>query len=91
MFVEILPCVWLNAVDATPSSRRTVLVGIVGLLGAALVANPLRYRSRGIAAVALASPHNGLVNGPCWRVCRPVGVELGIIACGVGKWVVGVN
>ena len=63
--------------------RRTVLVGVVGLLGARLVARLLGRRPWGIAAIALANPRGGLVNCPRRGVSRPVGVELGVVACGV--------
>jgi len=59
---------------------ESVLVCVVGLLGAVLVTQPLRDGPWGIGAVALAMPHDGLLNCPCWRVGRPVRVELGIIA-----------
>lgn len=63
--------------------RRTVLVGVVGLLGTVLVAHPLGHGLRGIGSLALAVPHDGLLNCPRRWVSRPVGVELGVIACGV--------
>lgn len=65
-------------------SRRTVVVGVVALLGAALVALALGGRSGlDVGAVALAVPGSGLVDGLCWWLSGPVGVELRVVACGV--------
>jgi hypothetical protein len=63
--------------------RRTVLVGVVGLLGTVVVALPLGRGLRGVVTLALAMPHHGLLNCLCRWVGRPVGVELGVIACRV--------
>lgn len=46
---------------------------------------PLRKSSRGVTAVALASPVNRLVNGLGRRVSWPRGVELRVVACGKGE------
>jgi hypothetical protein len=65
-------------------SRRTVVVGVVALLGAALVALTLGGRSGlDVGTVALAVPGSGLVDSLCWWLSRPVGVELRVVACGV--------
>jgi hypothetical protein len=65
-------------------SRRTVVVGVVALLGAALVALALSGRSSlDVGTVALAVPGSGLVDGLCWWLSGPVGVELRVVACGV--------
>ena len=66
-----------------PCIPRTVVVGVVGLLGTVLVAHPLGHGLGGIGSLALAVPHDGLLNCPRRWVSRPVGVELGVIACGV--------
>jgi hypothetical protein len=47
------------------------------------VAQPLGHRLGGVGSLALAMPHNGLLNCPRRWVSRPVGVELWVIACGV--------
>lgn len=80
----MLNCFHLLLGMVEPQSSRTTLVA-GALLGAALVVQPLRDRSRSIATLALAGPVDGLVDGLCWGVGWPVGVELGIIACGVGE------
>jgi len=59
---------------------ESVLVGAVGLLGPGLVAVPLGDGLGGVGSIALAMPHNGLLNCPRWWVGRPVGVELRVIA-----------
>lgn len=59
---------------------ESVLVGVVGLLGTVLVALPLGDGLGEVGSIALAMPHDGLVNCPCWRVGRPVGVELRVVA-----------
>jgi hypothetical protein len=63
--------------------RHTVVVGVVGLLGPGLGALPLGHGLGGIVTLALAMPHDGLLNCPRRWVSRPVGVELRVIACGV--------
>lgn len=65
-------------------ARRTVVVGVVALLGAALVALALNGGSGlDVGAVALAVPGGRLVDGLCRWLSWPVGVELGVVACGV--------
>jgi hypothetical protein len=65
-------------------SRRTVVVGVVALLSAALVALALRGRSSlDVGTVALAVPGGSLVDGLCRWLSGPVGVELRVVACGV--------
>jgi hypothetical protein len=71
----------LSRSQGTVGRRRTVVVGVGGLLGAG-VAYALDG-GLGVRAVALASPSDGLVDGLCRGVSGPVGVELGIVACGV--------
>lgn len=73
----------LDCISGASCIRRTVLVGAVGLLGPGLVAVPLGDGLGGVGSIALAMPHNGLLDCPCWGVGRPVGVELWVIACGV--------
>lgn len=64
--------------------RRTVVIGVVALLGAALIALALNGRgSLDVGTVALAVPGSGLVDGLCWWLGGPVGVELRVVACGV--------
>jgi hypothetical protein len=64
--------------------RRTVVVGVVALLGAALVALALGRRSGlDVGTVALAVPGGRLVDGLCRWLSWPVGVELRVVACGV--------
>jgi len=63
---------------------RTVVVGVVALLGAALVALALNRRSGlDVGTFALAVPGGGLVDGLCRGLSGPVGVELRVVACGV--------
>ena len=73
----------LDCISGASCIRRTVLVGAVGLLGPGLVAVPLGDGLGGVGSIALAMPHNGLLNCPRRWVGRPVGVELRVIACGV--------
>ena len=64
--------------------RRTVVVGVVALLGAALVALALDGGSGlDVGTFALAVPGGGLVDGLCRWLSWPVGVELRVVACGV--------
>lgn len=64
--------------------RRTVVVGVVALLGAALVALALKGRSGlDVGTVALAVPGGRLVDSLCRWLSWPVGVELRVVACGV--------
>jgi hypothetical protein len=63
---------------------RTVVVGVVALLGAGLVALALSGGSSlDVGTVALAVPGGGLVDGLCRGLSWPVGVELRVVACGV--------
>lgn len=80
--VHGVPLVKLEHVKR-PFVQRTVLVGVVGLLGTVLVAQPLGHGLGSVGSIALAMPHDGLLNCPRRWVSRPVGVELGVIACGV--------
>lgn len=69
------------AAGADTAIPKSVVVGVVALLGAALVALALNGR-RGldVGTVALAVPGGGLVDGLCRWLSWPVGVELRVVA-----------
>lgn len=69
------------AAGADVAIPKSVVVGVVALLGAALVALALNGGSGlDVGAVALAVPGGRLVDGLCRWLSWPVGVELGVVA-----------
>lgn len=69
------------AAGADTAIPKSVVVGVVALLGAALVALTLSGRSSlDVGTVALAVPRGRLVDGLCRWLSWPVGVELRVVA-----------